>query len=316
MPRVFVSYARYDSNAVDALEPALRAAGLDIWRDQESLYAGERWPKALGEAIAASDALILVWSAHAASSDFVELEWTTALALKKLLIPYLRDDTPLPLALHSIHAVTSSDPQRATQTVRESLAKARVPRDEAATQAVLNGLGEISAREPSQVLEAAKTTFQQQGWLVQGTVYQAAGDIHINVPPTTPTRKPLVERWHIWVALLVGLLTAITLTKGLLTPAGDKLSVEAAKPPAVATEQILAGFVRGERNEPLDAVSLSLPAFQQSIKTDQNGYYRFLVKAAEQETVVLLASKSGYDGYESYATLGNPNMNFTLRRTK
>jgi hypothetical protein len=306
MPRVFVSYARYDSKAVDALEPALRNAGVEVWRDQESLQAGERWPKALGEAIAATDAFILVWSAHAASSDFVELEWTTALALKKLVIPYRLDDAALPLALRSIHAVSSLDPLLATQTICDSLARSKVPREDATTRAVLNGLGEIAGSQPKEVLEAAKRTFYQQGWLVQGTVYQAAGDIHINVPPAPPTRKPLVERWQIWVALLVGILTAITLAFSIVTLVRDKVREDAAKQLPLQ-EQILAGFVSGERNEPLDAVTISLPAFQQSLKTDRNGYYRFSIKAAKQETVVLLASKTGYGEYKTYATLGNDN---------
>ena len=40
----------------------LRAHGITVWRDQDSLYGGQNWPKAIGEAIAAHDVLLLVWS--------------------------------------------------------------------------------------------------------------------------------------------------------------------------------------------------------------------------------------------------------------
>jgi hypothetical protein len=49
------------------------------------LRAGGRWPRKLGDAIAACPIFILIWSAHAGASDFVELEWTIAIALKRTI---------------------------------------------------------------------------------------------------------------------------------------------------------------------------------------------------------------------------------------
>jgi TIR domain len=49
MPRVFISYARHDLNAVQQLESALQAHDLIVRRDQESIYGGQQWPKAIGE---------------------------------------------------------------------------------------------------------------------------------------------------------------------------------------------------------------------------------------------------------------------------
>jgi TIR domain len=82
MTRVFLSYARDDLQVVQRLEQELVAHGLSVWRDQDSIYGGQHWPKAIGEAIATHDWVVLVWSQHAARSPFVELEWNIALALQ------------------------------------------------------------------------------------------------------------------------------------------------------------------------------------------------------------------------------------------
>ena len=62
MSNVFLSYARVDLAPVLAIEQGLRAAGVSVWRDQDKLYGGQMWPKALGEAIAAQDHLLLCCS--------------------------------------------------------------------------------------------------------------------------------------------------------------------------------------------------------------------------------------------------------------
>jgi hypothetical protein len=42
---------------------------------------------AIGEAIAAHDHVMLLWSKTAAQSHFVEFEWNTAVALRKTILP-------------------------------------------------------------------------------------------------------------------------------------------------------------------------------------------------------------------------------------
>jgi len=307
---VFLSYARANAGAVDALEHELQGLQVKVWRDQESLYSGQRWPKALGEAIAASDAVVLIWSSEAAQSDFVELEWTTALALKKPLLLWQLDQAPLPAALRSIHAIDARAPQDVAHHLQGALRATKPPQDAASTQAVLTELGKIDTRDAKRAIEAARTVFQQHGMTVQGTVYQAGGDIHINVPAPPAPSRAWPERWQVWVGIVVGILTAVILIK-------DRGHIDnTPEAPLPAVEQILAGFVYGEGNRPLEAVTLALPAFQLSQTTDRNGYYRFVVKVAEQQPAVLTADKPGYEHYETHATLGNPNQNFTLSRRK
>jgi len=83
----FLSYSREDLRQAEQIAGHIAATGITVWCDQEQLHVGQTWPKALGEAIAASDALLLLWSSRAAGSAFVELEWCTALALKNCECP-------------------------------------------------------------------------------------------------------------------------------------------------------------------------------------------------------------------------------------
>src|SRR5512132_2767385 len=103
MPSVFLSYSRSDVTTVEQLEQGLAANGVSVWRDQEKIYGGQKWPKVLGEAIADKDVFLLAWSENSAQSYYVEFEWCTAIALKKTIIPCLLDDTPLPASLKTFH---------------------------------------------------------------------------------------------------------------------------------------------------------------------------------------------------------------------
>ena len=88
MPTVFLSYSREDLPLIEQLEAQLKShPKISIWRDQEKIYGGQKWLKVLGEAIADRDVFLLAWSKNAAASHFVELEWNTAIALKKTIVP-------------------------------------------------------------------------------------------------------------------------------------------------------------------------------------------------------------------------------------
>ncbi|MBX3334369.1 MAG: toll/interleukin-1 receptor domain-containing protein [Nitrospira sp.] len=61
MPTVFLSYAHADLPLIEQLEARLQASSpeIAIWRDQEKIYGGQKWPKVLGEAIADQDVFLL-----------------------------------------------------------------------------------------------------------------------------------------------------------------------------------------------------------------------------------------------------------------
>ena len=148
MPGVFMSYARSDLEPVLAIEQGLRAAGITVWRDQDKLYGGQRWPKALGEAIAANDWLLLCWSKNAVTSTFVELEWCTALALKKTIMPCLLDDTPLPPALSAMEGVKTEPPAHSVTPILNALQRGTHATEPARTAEVVGTLARITATEP------------------------------------------------------------------------------------------------------------------------------------------------------------------------
>jgi hypothetical protein len=50
MPTVFLSYCRADLPLIKQLEAQLTAhPDISIWRDQERIYGGQKWPKVLGK---------------------------------------------------------------------------------------------------------------------------------------------------------------------------------------------------------------------------------------------------------------------------
>ena len=248
MATVFLSYAHEDGTAVDGLAASLRATGIEVWRDRDRLYAGQRWPKALGEAIAADDALVLLWSTRSASSPFVELEWTTALALKVAVFPIQLDVTPLPPILSGVQAFSGADVDAATLQIQRGLGSHAPRATPARSQAVIEGLDSIESREPQEVLHAARAVFRQNNWTVEGSVFQAGGDIHVafgSAPSLATPPKSWAEKWQVWMGLLVALLTVITLGKQLIVTSApetkqaepdDAALLAALKPGAVRIE--------------------------------------------------------------------------------
>jgi hypothetical protein len=312
MPTVFLSYAREDLEQAGRIAEQLAAEGVTVWRDQERLCVGQAWPKALGEAIAASDAVLLLWSSRSAGSSFAELEWCTALALKKPILPCLLDQTPLPPSLAAIEA---AEPAGIAAAVGRSLAAhARDTKssDRSHTQKVVGRLAEIGPGTPAEVLSKAKAVFAQSNWMVQGPVYQAGGDIHIGAPPGP---KSKLEKWRACVAILVGILTAAGLVRGFL-PAHNKQGTPASQS-AVTRTQTLAGTVSDDAGEPLANVRLSVLLGGNVVKSDVTGsvgQYSFQIDGPPEADVSLMGQKDGYHTEKRYTHLGNSGFNFKMRR--
>ena len=313
MPRVFISYTRHDLSAVQQLERALQAQGIVVWRDQEGIYGGQQWPKAIGEAIAAHDYVLLVWSKSAAQSHFVEFEWNSAIALRKTILPCLLDDTPLPPSLKAINAVDVRQLDDALPRILHALQQPLPVPDPARTTDVIAQLRSLALAEPEEVVKAARSIFAQQGWSVQGNVYQAARDIHLTVAqPEKKLEKSLVEKWQTWVALFVGLLTITSLAADLPGKirkifAPDESTIQVILQP-------LSGVIWDEGHELLTGVEVVLPELKLVTTTDRHGAFAFQVKAPKQRTVDVIAKKDGYMTYNTDATLGNTSLSFTMRR--
>ena len=96
--QVFISYARKDQEFVFDLVKELRRVGLDIWIDQD-IPPGANWDKAVEEALAKCDKLLLIVSPASMLSENVQDEWSYFLEEGKSVYPFIYEDTELSFRL-------------------------------------------------------------------------------------------------------------------------------------------------------------------------------------------------------------------------
>lgn len=297
MPTLFLSYSRKDTTIVEQLEAALRAHGHTVWRDVESIRGGANWPKAMGEAIAAHDYVVLAWSRHTATSHFVEFEWSTAVALRKIIVPCLLDATPLPPSLAAQNGIPFQNFAAGVSALLEAVQQPAPVHEPVQQASVLAKLQALKSIEPEQVVAEAKAGFAQEARNVQGNVYQAGRDVHVTIaPPTEEPKKKLLEKWLAWVTLIGGVLTIVLYTfdlrEKIAPPRASNLQTDSAQ--VVPQWQTLKGQIKDEAGLPLDSVRVLLPEFNQNDTTDANGVFEFSVYAPPQEHVRLEAYRRGY----------------------
>lgn len=95
--RIFISYARQDQVAVEALHGDLERARVDVWMDQE-LTGGEAWWDTILEQIRACDLYIFALSPDSLRSRACKAELDYAIALNRPLVPVLVRDVAMQLA--------------------------------------------------------------------------------------------------------------------------------------------------------------------------------------------------------------------------
>src|SRR5262245_31544569 len=95
MSDVFISYAREDSDAAEALAHALEAHGLSVFWDR-SIPAGHSFEDVIEGAITAAKAVVVLWSCHSVRSDWVRAEAAEG-ARRGILVPATLDGEQPPL---------------------------------------------------------------------------------------------------------------------------------------------------------------------------------------------------------------------------
>src|ERR1700758_3471859 len=100
MADVFVSYARSTATQANAVAEALRAQGYSVWIDS-GLPSHRAFRRGIQEQLTAAAAVIVVWSADAAESDWVCSEASRARSDDKLVQVRL-EKTPLPMPFDQI----------------------------------------------------------------------------------------------------------------------------------------------------------------------------------------------------------------------
>ncbi|HWD67660.1 MAG TPA: TIR domain-containing protein [Caulobacteraceae bacterium] len=84
MSDIFISYARSTADQAQAIAVALRGLGYDVWRDDE-LPAHRSYAEVIEERLLAAKAVVVIWSAEAVKSEWVQSEADTARTERKLV---------------------------------------------------------------------------------------------------------------------------------------------------------------------------------------------------------------------------------------
>lgn len=348
MPSLFISYASKQQGLAQQLEAALSVKGVQVWRDKTHLHAGDRWPKKLGDAIAESDALVLLWSSEANQSDFVELEWNIAVAMKKPIIPCLIEDTTLPPTLTPSHRILGRDLAKVTNQILTALQELPASSASERQHKLLNSLTTVQAAEPKQILDQIKTIINQPNWSIGGNVYQAQGDIHIIGEQSNAKKQGTnqLDAWIKWVGLGVASLILVSLlldlpTKTLnvfknndpsvipsLQPSesgrspGEGPSEEAKPNPSkkaqetsASSPQKLSGIVTDQvTGDPVKGATVSIPSLNKQVTTNAQGFFTLDLIHQNNEKVLVVVQKDPYETYRTKATPGNTNLGFVLRK--
>jgi TIR domain/WD40-like Beta Propeller Repeat len=95
--RIFISYARKDQAAVEALNADLERARIQVWMDEE-LIGGESWWDTILEQIRSCDLYIFALSPNSLRSRACKAELDYAIALSRPLLPVLIQDVAIQLA--------------------------------------------------------------------------------------------------------------------------------------------------------------------------------------------------------------------------
>ena len=100
MSDVFVSYARADEPHADRVTAALRAAGYEVWRDDQ-LPAHRAYADVIEERLRSAGAVVVLWSAESARSQWVRAEADSARSAGTLVQATLDGSVP-PLPFNQI----------------------------------------------------------------------------------------------------------------------------------------------------------------------------------------------------------------------
>ena len=107
--RVFISHSHADRHFAVELQDILEKHGAETFLDQDTIDTLDNLPDRIQKGISWCDSLLLLWSASAASSSWVQREWQTAQEWRKEVVPYVLDAAPLPFPLNQLVHINASD---------------------------------------------------------------------------------------------------------------------------------------------------------------------------------------------------------------
>ena len=107
MTGLFLSYAREDEAVAASIAASLEAQGHSVWWDRR-LAGGSEYSRIIEQAIADSDAVLVLWSARSLESAWVRDEAAAGRDADKL-IPLTIDGCSPPLGFRQFHTIDMSD---------------------------------------------------------------------------------------------------------------------------------------------------------------------------------------------------------------
>ncbi len=111
MVQLFISHSEEDRGCVEQLRAAFGANGYRIWQNtQGTNRTSLSYLRTIENGIRSSAAIVLVWSAGAARSEWVERQVLFAQRLQKLIVPLVVDGTDLPITLVNIQGIAGASP--------------------------------------------------------------------------------------------------------------------------------------------------------------------------------------------------------------
>lgn len=103
--QLFMSYSRKDKTFAHTLASDLRASGMEVWVDLESIPTGTRWDNQIEQGIDACDDLLVILSENSARSDVVLDEVNYALETQKRVLPILLGECKVPMRLRRLESL-------------------------------------------------------------------------------------------------------------------------------------------------------------------------------------------------------------------
>lgn len=124
--RAFLSHNSNDKPIARSIGSHMVLLGADVWFDEWSIQAGESIPGKLNEGLHSFDVFVLIWSARANASSWVNQELEAAIMLsrgqpEKRIVPVILDETPLPPLICMYRFVDLRVPDSVQDAVQEIL---------------------------------------------------------------------------------------------------------------------------------------------------------------------------------------------------